>query len=273
MITVDFSRLTVAPGDRILDIGCGSGRHTCAAYRLKQVRVTGADLNLNDLQQARDRLNFHDRLGEHGGGMWNLTAADVTRLPFPDACFDLVVCSEVLEHITDHATAMREIIRVLKPGKPLVVSVPRYLPERICWALSNEYFSANQGHVRIYRQKELIHRLERSGTRLLGHHYAHSIHAPYWWLKCLVGPTRTDSAVVNLYHRLLVWDIMKKPWITRWVDRLLNPVLGKSVVVYLQKNRSMRSSPRPGQALLRSPADPQMDHLETATRNRLAEEK
>jgi SAM-dependent methyltransferase len=235
MITVDFSRLAVRPGDRILDIGCGSGRHTCAAYRLKGVRVTGADLNPQDLHEARERLNIHDRLGEHGGGTWTLAAADVTRLPFPAACFDLVLCSEVLEHILDHQKAMHEIVRVLKPGKTLVVSVPRYLPERICWALSDTYFNANQGHVRIYRQADLVGRLERAGTRFLCRHYAHSIHSPYWWLKCLVGPTRTDSAAVNLYHRLLVWDIMHKPWVTRLVDRLFNPLLGKSVVLYLRK--------------------------------------
>ncbi len=235
MITVDFSRLPVKAGDRILDIGCGSGRHTCAAYCLEGVRVTGADLNLEDLQQARQRLYFHDQLGEHGGGAWSLSAADVTRLPFPDACFDLVICSEVLEHIPDHDRALKEITRVLKPGRPLVVSVPRYLPERICWALSDAYVDANQGHVRIYRKKDLIERLQRAGTRCCGHHYAHSIHAPYWWLKCLVGPTRTDVALVNLYHRLLVWDIMHKPWITRFLDRLFNPLMGKSLVVYLQK--------------------------------------
>ncbi len=241
MITVDFSRLAVHPGDRILDIGCGSGRHTAAAYRLKGVRVTGADLNPADLNQARERLCLHDRLGEHGGGTWRLCAADVACLPFPDACFDLVICSEVLEHIADHDRAIREIIRVLKHGQPLVVSVPRYLPERICWSLSDAYFGANQGHVRIYRQSELIDRLERAGVRLLRHHYAHSIHTPYWWLKCLVGPTRRDSVAVNLYHRLLVWDIMKKPWLTRWIDRLLNPLLGKSVVLYLQKNEPLRN--------------------------------
>ena len=235
MITVDFSRLPIRAGDRILDIGCGSGRHTCAAYGLEGVRVTGADLNLADLKQARQRLDFHDHLGEHGGGAWSLSAADVTRMPFADNRFDMVVCSEVLEHIPDHKRAIREIIRVLKPGRPLVVSVPRYLPERICWALSDEYFNANQGHVRIYRKKELIDQLQRAGTRCRGHHYAHSIHAPYWWLKCFVGPTRTDSALVNLYHRLLVWDIMRKPWITRMLDRLFNPLLGKSLVVYLQK--------------------------------------
>ena len=235
MITVEFSRLPVKPGAQILDIGCGPGRHTCEAYRLEKVAVTGADLNLTDLQEARRRLKFHDELGEHGGGTWSLTSANVTQLPFGDACFDLVICSEVLEHIPDHQTAMHELVRVLKPGRPLVISVPRYFPERLCWALSDEYFNANQGHVRIYRQHNLIDRLERAGTRFLHHHFAHAIHAPYWWLKCLVGPTRTDSKLVNLYHRLLVWDMMAKPRITRCLDRLLNPLLGKSLVLYFQK--------------------------------------
>ena len=93
--------------------------------------------------------------------------------------------------------------------------------------------------VRIYRKSELIDRLERAGARFLGHHYAHSIHAPYWWLKRFVGPTRTDSAAVNLYHRLLVWDIMKKPWLTRLIDRLFNPLMGKSVVLYLRKEPTL----------------------------------
>ena len=241
MITVDFSSLTTKPGDRVLDIGCGSGRHTCEAYRLKRVHAIGADLNPTDLNAARERLEFHDRLGEHGGGTWSLSAADVTHLPFPDACFDIVVCSEVLEHIPDDHIAMAEIVRVLKPGCPLVVSVPRYLPERICWALSDDYFNANQGHVRIYRKQAFIRKLEAAGTRYIRHHYAHSIHSPYWWLKCLVGPTRTDAPLVNLYHRLLVWDIMQKPRITRLVDRLLNPVMGKSLVVYLEKENTAAS--------------------------------
>jgi SAM-dependent methyltransferase len=235
LITVDFSRLKIDPGDRILDIGCGSGRHIGAAYRLKRVKVTGTDLSWDDLEAARRRLEVHDRLGEHGGGSWDLAMADISGLPFPDACFDLVICSEVLEHIPDHERAVREIVRVLKPGRPLVVSVPRYLPERICWTLSGEYGKTERGHVRIYHRRELIDRLERAGARFLGHHYAHSIHAPYWWLKCLVGLSRTDSAAVNCYHRLLTWDIMHKPWPTRFIDRLLNPVLGKSVVLYLQK--------------------------------------
>lgn len=237
MITVDFNRINIQKGYRILDIGCGSGRHTSEAYRFEDVVVIGADMNLKDLQSAADRLTLHDQLAEHGGGTWALSAADATRLPFEKNSFDLVICSEVLEHIPDHETAAREVLRVLKPGKNLVVSVPRFYPEKICWRLSDDYYNANQGHVRIYRKKQLVSMLEHLGASHFSSHFAHSIHTPFWWLKCLTGPNRTDVSMVNLYHRLLTWDIMAKPVATRLVDWILNPVLGKSLVLYFQKRR------------------------------------
>ena len=235
MITVDFKRLHIRPGYRILDIGCGAGRHTCAAYRFKDVFAIGADLNPIELGEAKKRLKFHDRWGENGGGRWGLTIADVTDLPFEDDFFDLVICAEVLEHIADDRSAAREITRVLKPGHTLAVSVPRFGPERICWGLSKAYANSDNGHIRIYRKDALLDLLESFGVRCWAIHYAHSLHTPYWWLKCLLGPERTDAAAVNLYHRFLTWDIMKQPRLTAWLDRLLNPILGKSLVVYLRK--------------------------------------
>jgi SAM-dependent methyltransferase len=235
VITIDFSCLTVQPGFKILDIGCGTGRHTCAAYRLKNVIAVGADLRFEDLIEASERLKLHDRLDEHGGGVWGLAAADAAGLPFRDECFDLVICSEVLEHIEDYLRAIREIIRVLKPGCDLAVSVPRYWPERICWALSEAYHTVKGGHVRIFRQRQLTADLENAGLRQWRRHYAHSLHTPFWWLKCLLGPQRKDWPPVKLYHRFLTWDIMRQPPLPRLIDRLLNPLLGKSTVVYLKK--------------------------------------
>ena len=237
MVTVEFDRLKVRPGFKILDVGCGSGRHTCAAYRLPKVITIGADLKFNDLTEAGERLKLHDRLGEHGGGVWGLSAADVVCLPFKDDDFDLVICSEVLEHIENYLQAIREITRVLKPGCNLVVSVPRYWPERICWALSTDYHTAEGGHLRIFKPKQLIADLQNAGLEPWARHYAHSLHTPFWWLKCLVGPNREDSRPVNLYHRFLTWDIMKQPRTTRILNNLLNPILGKSIVVYLRKQK------------------------------------
>ena len=235
MITVDFSKLDIKPGFRILDMGCGNGRHTSAAYQFKNVTVVGADLCHDDLRKAVERMAYHDDLGAHGGGQWGLSVADILALPFADNTFDLVICSEVMEHIPDHEAAVNELIRVLKPDHHLVISVPRFFPEKICWMLSDDYFNANQGHVRIYRKKQLIRMTEAAGVRHWGTGFAHSLHAPYWWLKCFVGPTREDALAVNLYHRFLTWDIMEKPAITRWLDRFLNPLLAKSLVLYFHK--------------------------------------
>jgi SAM-dependent methyltransferase len=241
MLTVDFDKLPLKAGTKILDIGCGSGRHTCAASRLDKVTVIGSDISFEEVSEARNRLVDQEDMGLQAGRMWAILASDITDLPFFDNFFDMVICSEVLEHIADQDKAVKEITRVLRPGGDLVVSVPRYLPERICWALSESYHQVPNGHVRIYKKKELIALLEGSGSRLWASHFAHSLHTPYWWLKCLVGPAREDSTLVNLYHRFLVWDMMKKPRLTRFLDRLLNPLLGKSIVYYLRKEKYVRS--------------------------------
>lgn len=236
MITIDLNKFSTKPGYKILDIGCGEGRHTGGVYELKGVTAIGADLCFEDLLKAKDRLRYHDEIKAHGGGNWGLTVADITKLPFRDNYFDVVICSEVLEHIPDEKKAMEEIIRVLKPDHPLIVSVPRYWPEKICWALSDEYHTVENGHIRIYKEKEITLLLEKFGVKKWGKHFAHSLHSPYWWLKCFVGPHREDSVAVNLYNRFLTWDIMKKPWITRFFEWLLNPILGKSLVLYFRKN-------------------------------------
>ena len=240
MITVDFDRLDCRPRKsgsryRVLDVGCGTGRHAGAAYRIAKAMVIGVDRQHDQVAAAADRLRFHDAVHAHGGGSWDVGVADLLHLPFPDGGFDLVVCSEVLEHIVHDRRAVDEVVRVLRPGGDLVVSVPRRFPERICWALSSAYRDSSGGHVRIYRKRRLVSLLEGAGTRLWGCHFAHSLHTPYWWLKCLVGSERTDSSCVNLYHRFLTWHIMKRPRSTRWIGRLLNPVLGKSVVLYFRK--------------------------------------
>lgn len=247
MITIDFNRVCKSDPDRlaswrILDIGCGTGRHTRAALGFPKVFAMGIDISFDDVLETKKSLNTHKELKDHRGGEFEVSVANICALPFRDNFFDLVVCSEVLEHIQDHKTAVSEAVRVLKPGKTLALSVPRYLPERICWALSDSYHTARNGHVRIFKKKALVDLLESVGLTQWGFHFAHSLHVPYWWLKCLVGPEREDCKPVNAYHRLLLWDMMKKPWITQFLDKMLNPVLGKSLVLYFEKKKSNTSA-------------------------------
>ncbi len=235
MLTVDFARLRLQPGTRVLDIGCGNGRHAFEALR-RGAEVVAVDLDVTALADVERMAEAMREAGEAPcGGSLRAVRADATHLPFPDEQFDVVIAAEVLEHIHEDSTAIAELCRVLRPGGLLAVTVPRWWPERVCWALSREYHEVPGGHVRIYRRRQLADRLRGSGLVVSPpHHHAHALHSPYWWLRCALGMSR-DQALARLYHRFLVYDLMRRPRWTRGLERSLNPVLGKSVVLYARR--------------------------------------
>lgn len=235
MLTVDFDRLGVRPGERVLDMGCGAGRHAFELYR-RGADVVALDQNASDLADVETMFGAMRLEGEVPDGADATTVeGDALALPFADGEFDRVVAAEILEHIPDDDRAIAELVRVLRPGGTLAVTVPRWLPERVCWALSDAYHEVEGGHVRIYKESDLSAKVAATGLLPEGRGFAHALHAPYWWLKCAAGVDNDANPLVRAYHRLLVWDIMKAPALTRTADRLLNPVLGKSVVLYFRK--------------------------------------
>jgi SAM-dependent methyltransferase len=239
VLTVDYDRLDLRPGMTVLDLGCGEGRHAFEAYR-RGASVVALDWGVAEVGTTKRWLGAIAEAGEAGrtsdgaAARYEVVRGDLLALPFPDASVDRIMASEVLEHIPDDVTAMAEIFRVLKPGGRVAVTVPRYGPERICWALSEEYHANEGGHIRIYKASVVRDRLASVGLVPGESHHAHALHAPFWWLKCAVGVER-DSAAVRAYHRLLVWDLTERPWLTRTAERVLNPLVGKSLVVYADK--------------------------------------
>ncbi len=248
MLTVDFGRLPVRPGSRLLDLGCGAGRHAFEAAR-RGAQVIALDTDKSELERVAAIGAAMDEAGEIPAGAAICPAlGDATSMPFGDESFDVVIAAEVMEHIPADQDAMREVARVLRTGGTVAVTVPAWLPERICWLLSDDYHSVPGGHIRIFTRHELETKLTRAGLQIGGHHHAHALHSPYWWLKCAVGVHDDHHPLASAYHKLLVWDIMHKPAVTRIADEALNPLIGKSLVVYATKPPTPRPADpgRPG---------------------------
>lgn len=155
----------------ILEIGCSGGpllqRLSAQGYR----HLTGIDVSEAGIAVAQAR------------GIPNVSCMDGAHLDFPDASFDLVIASDVLEHIQDEAQALREWTRVLRPGGQLVVFVPAF---QFLWGKHDE---VNQ-HFRRYTAAQLAQCLHQAGLQVRRKSY---------WNVGLFFPT----AAVRLLKRLL----------------------------------------------------------------------
>ncbi|MGH2807765.1 MAG: class I SAM-dependent methyltransferase [Actinomycetota bacterium] len=235
MLTLDLDRLGISAGEVVLDLGCGNGRHTFAALKLG-AHVIAVDLETAVLAHVDEWVEAMRSEGEISGQTSFLPiVGDARHLPLPDESIDHVIVSEVLEHIYEDDAAIAEVARILKPGAGAGVTVPRFWPERVCWALSERYRTTVGGHVRIYTEAALKDKLHGNGLDVVGRSHAHSFHSPYWWLKCAFGDDGT-APVPRLYHRFLVWQITKQPPLLDTLERALDPLLGKSLVLYTRKN-------------------------------------
>jgi SAM-dependent methyltransferase len=233
LLTINFKLLNFNDGDKLLDVGCGEGRHVIHACLEHNIVSIGVDLSLLDLKITAERFAPFATYNPHS--YFSIQQTDATKLPFADESFDKIICSEVLEHVENYQDVLLEIKRVLKPKGILAISVPRSWPEKICWKLSSDYHQVEGGHIRIFNAKQLRTEIETLGFEFTHRYWAHALHSPFWWLKCLWWHSPDESRLIKLYHRMLVWDLMHKPWITQGLERLLNPLLGKSVVMHFTK--------------------------------------
>jgi SAM-dependent methyltransferase len=237
MLTIRFDRLAdlgLRPGGLVLDAGAGFGRHAFECAR-RGYRVVALDHAADEVSTTRATFAAMAEAGEiRPGAFVGTLRGDATALPFRDGSFDAVITSEVLEHIPDDTGALGELHRVLRPGGVLAATVPTWLPEKINWMLSDDYHApaAVGGHVRIYSATELKAKMRAAGFGNAGSHHAHALHSPYWWLKCAVGVERDEHPLVARYRRFLEWDITARPRSTQVAERVLSPVLGKSLVLY-----------------------------------------
>ena len=233
MLTFNFKKYNLNHNGSMLDVGCGEGRHIFGVMQeYPMMKCVGLDMDDDSLKKAEKGYSYFESISEVGA---EFIKGSAYSLPFPDNTFDLIVCSEVLEHLHEYNDAVIEINRVLKPGGKFFASVPAFWPEKICWYLSKEYQNQPGGHLRIFDQKKLIHEIESRGFLFLSSEKFHSIHSPYWWLRCFFWKSQEKNLLVKVYKKILERHILKKPRIIDNIDKLMNPIMGKSFSMYFKK--------------------------------------
>ena len=233
MLTFNLNRINLSANSKVLDLGCGEGRHIFGALdEYKDIYCVGLDQDIPSLDVCKEGLVFFEELNT---GSTIFIQGSVYNLPFEDDAFDLVICSEVLEHLDDYHAAIKEIYRVLKPQGKFLPSVPSYWPERICWALSDNYQNMPGGHVRIFKKLQVINEIIDHGFIYQNSERFHGFHSAYWWLRCLFWGNQDSNYFVRLYKKFLEYHIIQNPpWLNN-IEKFINPIFGKSIAFYFEK--------------------------------------
>jgi len=179
----------------VLDVGTSTGTNLRLLRELGINHVIGLDSSHEAIRWCREK-----NLGEVRYG-------DVCALPFGDDTFDLVLATDIIEHVDDDGKALSELRRVLKPGGAAILSVPAF-PS--LWGLQDEVSQ----HKRRYRRGELLEKLHQAGYRCeQGFYFNFLLFVPIW----------AARQVIRLFRvRLDSENQVNTPWLNRILERVFS---------------------------------------------------
>jgi SAM-dependent methyltransferase len=162
LFACEIARLGIRPDARTLDIGTSTGTNLRMLRDLGYRRVTGLDFSVDAIRHCEEK------------GLGPVRQGDVCALPFPDASFDLVLATDVVEHVDDDRRALAEIARVLAPGGAVLITVPTF-PS--LWGTQDRIAQ----HKRRYRLRPLVMKIEDAGLAVTRRYYFnYLLFIPIW---------------------------------------------------------------------------------------------
>lgn len=175
----EIARLNLRPDAKILDIGTSTGTNLRMLRELGFTNVTGLDASDEAIRFCREK------------GLGFVQKGDVTALPFADASFDLVLATDIIEHVDDDAQALKEIRRVARPGGFVLITVPAF---RSLWGTQDDVAH----HKRRYRKPELTGRIAQAGLSAQRvYHFNFLLFVPIWLARQIIRMARISLASEN----------------------------------------------------------------------------
>ncbi len=231
METFNFNLLNLKKIKKVIDVGCGNGRHLKSlGFKLTDSEIIGIDQSAPEITKLNKE--FNESVCKNGNA-YKFITGDIREMDVPDNSQDLVVCSEVLEHVPNFEAVLEECYRILKPGSVMLVSVPSYFPESLCWKYSKKYMQTPGGHIRIFKKNFLKERFKALNLKLFKHHREHALHSIYWIIRA--RNNMEENNFLKSFHNLLVRQMFGQAKFSFALEKLLNPFFGKSECFYLRK--------------------------------------
>jgi SAM-dependent methyltransferase len=220
-----IAELELPSGATILDIGTSTGTNLRLLRDMGFTNVQGLDLHEDAIHWCAEK------------GLGVVRKGDVCNIPFPDGSIDLVLATDIIEHVDDDELALREIRRVLTRNGRALVTVPAF---ESLWGLQDDVSQ----HKRRYRKAELKAKLERSELNALECFYFNYIlFGPIWFARQLLKIFRIRLKSENqinlgfmnkILGAIFLFDIA--------TSRVVSPCFGVSILALLNKSEAAKNA-------------------------------
>ena len=191
MATGELTRgVKIRSTDTVIDVGCGDGGHSYFCAR-QGAEVLFIDMDTAKLAAAEEKIKASP------AHAYRAILSDCNPIPLPDSTGDVIICTEVLEHVPDPRQFLQELARVAKPGARLVVTVPDARSEKLVGATAPEGYFKEPNHIRIFAEGELRDHVLATGLEIQSEQSLGSYWSMYMALSWLTSETEEILPIDN----------------------------------------------------------------------------
>jgi ubiquinone/menaquinone biosynthesis C-methylase UbiE len=224
--------VVIEPGMTVVDIGCGYGGYIEFCARCG-ANVTFIDRQEQTVRALENRLSYLSEVAVRG------IVSECDPVPLEDACADLVICTEVLEHVPDADDLMREIVRIGNADTMFVLTVPDARGENLIKDVAHPDYFREPNHIRVFSADDFETLVKRHGLDVVNHDYRGGFWAIFYlfkWVTSQPGEVLFEAVhpITKLWTR--TWaEVLEHPDSADMV-RALNTALPQSQIIVARKS-------------------------------------
>lgn len=226
--------VTIEPSSTVIDVGCGDGGFIGFCAR------RGAEVIFVDQNEAKVRATEEMVKGTCARA-YQAIVSDCSPIPLADATGDIVICTEVLEHVPDPVLFLKEVIRVAKPGARLLITVPDARSETFVAATAPPGYFEEPNHIRIFYADEFRELILEAGLEIEDHQFLGCFWSVYWPLSWLTQEPNFDAGLPIdnpdpiTVHWTKLWQLVQQHPEGHKIRDALNALLPKSQCIVARK--------------------------------------